>query len=235
MIYRNNRYLDKQQSNEQSFMISVSDIMVGMLFLFIIMIAYFTYKFRLEQQKRLSDVDPRGYVTSLIGAEIKRSMPDIRIDPSNGIITLPEELLFDIGSSVIKPSVVNKLRDISNKLETVIMCFVANQRVHQDCSKNPHGHEIETIFIEGHTDNRPMLKDGGNIKLSLDRALSVNAALVDSTPLENFKNKDNYSIFSFAAYADKRLLIKNNPSDARNRRVDLRIILTYKPSVALTR
>ena len=181
-----------------------------------------------EQEGRSGNLDPRGVVTAAIGEEIQKSLPTAKIDPASGVITLPEDLLFDVGSSVLKDSAEVKLIETSKKLGEVLKCFVANQRGNQDCKQNPYGHEIDTIFIEGHTDSRPMNTIGGNIKLSLDRAISVNSILVKGTSLASFKNKDSHPIFSYSAYAESRPLIKDNPTDGRNRRVDLRIVLTYR-------
>lgn len=214
---------------EQSYMGSAADLMIGLLFVFIIMVAFLALQRKKEQESSLLDRDPRGSVTDTIGKEIRKSLPTVIVDPNSGVISLPEELLFDIGSSELKESAIERLSGTSSKLENVLKCFVANQRQGANCNQlNSYGHEIETIFIEGHTDSLPMNRAGGNLKLSLDRAISVNNVLVKGTPLENFRNNASQPIFSYSAYADTRPQIREDPSDRRNRRVDLRIILTYK-------
>ena len=230
-MWRHSAYTDNSATVEveQSYLASAADLMIGLLFVFIIMVAFLAMQKKAEQENRQGQRDPRGVVTLAIGDEIKKSLPTVKVDPASGVITLPEELLFDIGSSVLKDSAVGQLSDTSKKLSEVLKCFVANQRLKLSCKQNPYGHEIETIFIEGHTDSRPMNRDGGNIKLSLDRAISVNNVLVLGTSLADFKNKDNHPIFSHSAYAESRPLIKEDPTDGRNRRVDLRIVLTYRP------
>ena len=217
---------------EHSYLASAADLMIGLLFVFIIMVAFLALQKKAEQEARAGDRDPRGSVTVAIGEEIRKTLPTVKVDPSSGVITLPEELLFDIGSSVLKESAAERLGETSIKLAEVLRCFVANQMARHACKQNPYGHEIETIFIEGHTDSRPMNRAGGNIKLSLDRAISVNAALVQGTPLSGFRNKNAHPVFSYSAYAESRPLIKEDPSDGRNRRVDLRIVLTYRPADA---
>lgn len=214
---------------EQSYLASAADLMIGLLFVFIIMVAFLALQKKAEEEARAGDRDPRGAVTVAIGEEIRKTLPSVKIDPTSGVITLPEDLLFDLGSSVLKNSAVEQLGTTSRKLSEVLRCFVSNQKSKQPCPVNPYGHEIETIFIEGHTDSIPMNRPGGNITLSLDRAISVNASLVQGTVLADFKNKDGHPIFSYSAYAESRPLIKENPADGRNRRVDLRIVLTYKP------
>lgn len=235
---------------EHSYLASAADLMIGLLFVFIIMVAFLALQIKTEQEarakaeqkslakagqeSRVGDRDPRGTVTNAIGEEIRKILPAAKVDPSSGVITLPEDLLFDLGSSVLKESAVKQLGETSKKLAEVLRCFVANQMPKLACNQNPYSHQIETIFIEGHTDNRPMNRLGGNIKLSLDRAISVNAALIQGTSLSEFKNENEHPIFSYSAYAESRPLIKEDPSDGRNRRVDLRIVLTYDPTDADT-
>ena len=92
------------------------------------------------------------------------------------------------------------------------------------------GIEIETVFIEGHTDSVPFASGGrDNFDLSLARARAVEQVMVLNGPLVDFKNKASQQVFSFSAYADKRPLPNTDPTDGVNRRVDLRIVLSYKP------
>ena len=232
---------------EQSYLASAADLMIGLLFVFIIMVAFLALQKQAEQEKIAHEkvaaqiasnkgkpnqvgADPRGAVTRAIGTEIEQSLHSIQISVESGVITLPEDLLFDLGSSELKSTAIERLSETSKKLSIVLKCFVANQRLGLNCPQNPLGHEIDTIFIEGHTDSRPMNRDGGNTKLSLDRAISVSNALMQGSGLSEYKNNQGHPIFSYSAYADKRPLIKNDPSDGRNRRVDLRIVLTYRPT-----
>lgn len=242
---------------DHSYMTSAADLMVGLLFVFIIMVAFLAVQIRTEAQARTvaetaareaearalavaraelknlpPNTDPRGIVTYLIGEKMKAVLPSITVNPSSGVITLPETLLFALGSSTLKVEARDQLRKTSAILIDVLRCYVANQRVGRACPMNPEGHEIETIFIEGHTDSIPMNRPGGNIKLSLDRAISVDDVLVQNTGLVNYKNLANQEIFSYSAYADKRPLIAADSTDARNRRVDLRIVLAYQATDA---
>ena len=225
---------------EEGFMASAADLMVGLLFIFIIMVAFLAHQRNTEAEAyaEAHDAikDPRGTVTGIIGNQIRISLgtETVRIDPSSGVISLPEDVLFDLGRSDLKPGAEDKLLDVANNLSAVLPCFVANQRMGKNCPDNPYGHEIETIFIEGHTDSRPMSREGGNTKLSLDRAISVSNALVKKTSLNDYKNDQNTALFSYSAYADSRPLKGFDPADGRNRRVDLRIILTYRANDSAT-
>ena len=219
---------------EHSYLGSAADLMVGLLFVFIIMVAFLALQDKSTKPDGKPPESPVDVVTSRIGMEIKKSLPGVEVNPSTGVITLPEGALFDLGSSILKESAVLELNDAAKRLTAVLKCYVSNQRAMLTCSQNPEGHEIDTIFIEGHTDSRPMNRDGGNIKLSLDRAISVNNALMQYGSLATFRNKLDQPIISYSAYADTRPLVKSDPSDGKNRRVDLRIVLAYKPPVVNT-
>lgn len=216
---------------EHSYLASAADLMVGLLFVFIIMVAFLALQNKSSKTDQKPPESPVVEVTKRIGMEIEKSLPGVTVNPSTGVITLPEGALFELGSSVLKDSAVIELNDAAKRLTDVLKCYVHNQRAMLSCKQNPEGHEIDTIFIEGHTDNRPMNRAGGNIKLSLDRAISVNNALIQAGTLAGFRNKLDQPIISYSAYADTRPLIKEDPADGRNRRVDLRIVLSYKPPV----
>lgn len=233
-----------EDEGEHSYLASSADLMVGLLFVFIIMVAFLALQNKVDEepppvapavvapvvQKPPPKINsPVDIVTSRIGLELSKSLPGVTVNPSTGVITLPEGALFDLGSSNLKDSAVVELNDASKRLSEVLKCYVSNQRKNLLCRQNPEGHEIDTIFIEGHTDSRPMNRPGGNIKLSLDRAISVNNALMQSGSLSQFRNQLDQPLISYSAYADTRPFVKEDPSDGRNRRVDLRIVLAYKP------
>jgi flagellar motor protein MotB len=90
--------------------------------------------------------------------------------------------------------------------------------------------------VEGHTDNRPLQRANGydNTNLSFDRARAVYRLLAeraDETRLQQLRNSNRQPLFSMSGYADSRLVADTDGADSKNRRVDLRIVLTYKKPV----
>lgn len=236
---------------EHSYLASSADLMIGLLFIFIIMVAFLALQRRNAQAEAEMTVaiaaaaaaaiatddvlDPRGYVTRKIGDSIRDAIPNIEVNPSSGVISLPEEVLFDRGSARLKPGGLEKLKQVSAKLAEVLPCFVASERRRHICPQNLRANEIETLFVEGHTDSVPMPTPGGNWQLSFNRARATADALIVGTPLDAFRNEKAQPIFSYSAYADTRTKPGIDPSDGRNRRVDLRFVLAYRPPEAITK
>lgn len=222
---------------EGGYLTSSSDLMVGVLFIFLILITALALQ-KQAQEKKTSDLikanaDPRGFITEYIGRAVKAVSADTTVDPKTGVISLPEKALFDLGSSRLLPQGKDDLLQIRQQLEQNLFCFVHSELAKRprDCTSiNPHGNTIETIFIEGHTDNIPFAAGtGDNYRLSLDRARTVEATLVQDSALKDMRNEAGQPIFSFSAYADSRPRPGVDPADPSNRRVDLRVVLTYRP------
>jgi flagellar motor protein MotB len=216
-------------------MASSSDLMVGVLFIFIIIIAVIALLKKQQDASIAATIkrigDPRGFVTERIGEEIKEVSAETVVDPVTGVISFPEKILFPLGRSSLSVEGVAALKKITEQLERNLPCFVANTYRESECKKvNPDRHTIETIFVEGHTDSIPFAAGAGdNFRLSLERARAVDAQLVQQSSLRELRNEAGQPIFSFSAYADSRPRSGLEPRDSRNRRVDLRVVLTYRP------
>lgn len=227
--YKHDSHLEGSES-DGGYLASTADLMIGLLFVFIILVVVLALEQRRQAIASKGLGDPRGMVTTQIGEDLKTVLPTVRIDAASGVISLPEDVLFEMGKAELGAKGKDALIDAVAELTKALPCYVANKRMDIQCPLNPAGHEIETIFVEGHTDNRPITRIGyDNTNLALDRARAVHAALVSGTVLAEYRNTLNQPLFSFSAYADTRPLLKIDPSDARNRRVDLKIVLTYRP------
>ena len=220
---------------EGGYLASASDLMIGLLFVFIILVVVLA----LEQQRQAAAAkdaiarksgDPRGDVTSSIGKKIRDQVKTVVVNPATGVLTLPEETLFSTGSAILNPDGITELDKVATILNDVLPCYVA--KTQGACKDNPGGHEIDTIFVEGHTDSRPLNRPNyDNTNLSFDRARAVYRLLIergDGSSLGQLRNSNKQPLFSMSGYADTRLAIDTDGEDSRNRRVDLRIVLTYK-------
>jgi len=225
-----------QAEVDGGYMASASDLMIGLLFVFIILVVVLA----LEQQRQAAEikeskkgkfVPPIVGVTESIGKRIKSQVPTIEVHPATGVLTLPEDMLFSTGKSELNPQGVEALRKIADQLAVVLPCYVASSK--KECTDNPGKHEIDTIFVEGHTDSQPLARPNyDNFNLSFDRARAVYSLLLDGNQadaLKSFQNANSQPLFSMSGYSDKRWAPgASSGFDAKNRRVDLRIVLTYK-------
>jgi chemotaxis protein MotB len=223
---------DAEGSSEGGgYIASTADLMIGLLFIFIILVVILALRAEAQDSSSDSEVspsDPRRVLMTALGSGLTGLHPGIRIDPETGVISLPEEILFSSGSSVLTPAGKDFLQRTANDFGILLRCFVSNQRRRLACNNNPENHEVETIFIEGHTDSVPFAsgtKD--NVDLSLERARAVERILVSDT-LKTFRNRADQPIYSLSAYGDARPIKGKISTDAANRRVDLRFVMQYR-------
>ena len=86
---------------------------------------------------------------------------------------------------------------------------------------------VETIFIEGHTDNVPIVTEifPSNWELSTKRAINTWLTMSGTSPkLTTLLNDKGEMIFSVSGYAETRPISENATEDGRreNRRIDIR-------------
>lgn len=152
------------------------------------------------------------------------------IDPASGVITLPADTLFPKGLAELNTGGVEVLGRAKEALNGILPCYIYSERKNRiNCPANPNEVEIETIFIEGHTDSTPLQRGiYTNWHLGLDRAHAVYDVLTVG-PMQNFKNERSLDVVGISSYADKRPNKDEPTDDAKNRRVELRFVLAFKP------
>lgn len=145
---------------------------------------------------------------------------EVVLDPENGIVRLPEALLFDTGEAVLQPRGVRALRELAAVLALTLPCYSrapASQQI--DCPIRPKP-LLEAVLVEGHTDDRPIHTSQypSNWQLSGARAAAVVQRLVHSGVAPRRT--------SLSGYASQHPVTTNATAfgRARNRRVE--IILT---------
>lgn len=192
--------------------------MSGLLAIFILVLAYFILNFsQATAQLTQNDIN-RAELLHLIQRELEKEGVKVTVDEQHGILRISEGVLFDLGQADIKSEgqvVIQKLGNIlGNTLET-----------------EQFKGKVETIFIEGHTDNIP-INTGifpSNWELSVKRAINTWLTMSNSNPkLTTLLNNKNELIFSVSGYAETRP-IKGNNTDAErqeNRRIDIRFSMS---------
>jgi flagellar motor protein MotB len=220
---------DREEVEEAGYLASASDLMVGLLFVFIIMVVILSQ--RVEDAKvGTKKADPLESAVRTIGKKIQQSGVPVVIDPASGVITLPADTLFPKGLAELNSGGIEVLGRAKVALNSILPCYIYSERKNRsNCPSNPNEVEIETIFIEGHTDSTPLQRGiYTNWHLGLDRARAVYDVLTVGS-MQEFKNERSLDVVGISSYADKRPNKDDPKDDAKNRRVELRFVLSFKP------
>ena len=235
VMLRKNNFADNQfEQKSDAFNLSISDLMAGILAIFILALSYFILNFGQANAQLTQNAEKREKLLQEIKNEMKKQHNiNVTVLEKEGILRLPDGILFEKGE--IEPNedgkrVIVKLREILYKTLT----------------SEKYKDAIETIFIEGHTDNTPVSDSNpeykNNWELSAKRAIATwtllgelketedenikkeNKTEKNKKTLANLENKNGEKIFSCSGYADTRRIKDNDTEDNKrsNRRIDLR-------------
>lgn len=269
---------------EGNYLVSVSDLMVGMLFVFIIILMAFALNFRIaqddattiqshlarerdevgremrrlamerdqlavERDRLAAERDELGAVTDYLlrNDQIRNDMlaavqsllrereVEVSLDPENGILRLPESLLFDSARAVLRPEGARALRELAAVLARSLPCYSRAPPVQQaDCplAAKPL---LEAVLVEGHTDTVPINTSefADNWQLASARAINTYKALLGyESSLAQLKNARGEDLLGVSAYEAHRPVAPEATTDGQrlNRRIDLRFLIAA-PSV----
>ena len=236
--------------DSSSYLVTVSDIMSGLLFVFIITLMAFVINFqheiekaheqliKLEQEKNhLAEISEqltnaqkiRGILLKEIKKRLKKHNIDVEININHGVLRLTEDAIrFTSGSANLANVYQKKLAILAKVLAEILPCFSTSPKPKQTCNPNYHG-KLDAVFIEGHTDNVPISGASDNWELSAQRAINTYRLLIKVEPvLLQIKNTLVEPLFSVTGYGEDRPLTehKNPTNDPKNRRIELRFIMT---------
>lgn len=220
---------------EEGYFVSMTDMMVGLLFIFILILMYFALQFHNRVEAIGSAEKTRKEIVNAIKEKLEEKGIKVEVDPENGILRLSDQSLhFNTGSPEVDPKDREVIPVLASALQQVLPCY-ANSKLstaQNDCAPTPH--YLEAVFIEGHTDN-DAFKGGAydNWELSTERAVNTYKQIIQAQPaLNDIQNGEGQHLLSVSGYADKRP-IQDNDSDAHkrgNRRIDLRFIMVTPKS-----
>ena len=209
---------EKQHIYEDAFSLSISDLMAGLMSIFILTVCYFILNFsQVTSQLTQNDI-MRAELLESIHEELEKNGVKVLVDEEHGILRIPEGVMFDVGKADIKPE---------GKMTIVKLSQALDKTLNSDKFKG----SVETVFIEGHTDNVP-INNGifpSNWDLSTKRAINTWLLMGSTTPgLQQLKNKKDQMIFSCSGYTDTRPIADNKDANGRmeNRRIDVRFSMS---------
>jgi flagellar motor protein MotB len=221
-----------EEADEESYFVSMADMMVGLVFIFIVLLLYFALQFR-QSNARLTDATE---TRTVLLRQLDRQLLDrglaVSIDTRSGVLRLPEDVLFDRGAAELNPRGHAAAAILGDVLARALACY-SYPRPQAGCGPGAHG--LDAVFVEGHTDRdalsgRGMVRD--NLDLSVARATNTYRALLADAPrLDTMRNgpaPSGQPILSVAGYgADRPIDLGDSPAaKARNRRIDLRFLMS---------
>jgi len=216
---------------ENPYWMSFSDIMSGLLVIFILASVILILQLMLKQQEFDEEVEllrraEKVRETILVQAadELQRRGIRVQLNENKTLLRIPNYLLgFDSGSDEIKPEYQDTAYQIGDVLQSLIAI-------------DDRADYLDTVFVEGHTDSRPFQRrpcgEKGNWCLSSFRAISLwlywDSALPEGQRLSDMSNKAGDPLFSVSGYAASRPVVEDELSEedlSRNRRIDIRFTI----------
>jgi flagellar motor protein MotB len=224
-----------QEEKRESYYVSITDMLIGLLFLFIIMLMYFALQLSTTRQDLVTSDQTRSELLNKVAAYLRERDVEAEVDLSAGVLRLPDEILFDKGRDEPKVAGVSALSILADALAINLPCYIYEIAPRPSiCGTQPH--HIEAIFIEGHTDSDAIAPNGrlrDNWDLSAARASNTYRILTGRRPnLAGFLSDEPSTgaarqVFSVAGYADQRPVAQGVDEIAKekNRRIDVRFVM----------
>lgn len=219
-MMRRKQIQGNQEIDGSAFTTSLSDLMAGLLGIFILALCFFMMNFQNVTSKYTGNLQLREQMLKTVERDMQEQGVQVYIDTKQGVLRIPESVLFESGEATIKPEGFDAIQKLSLALNNML-------------NKKEYKEAIETIFIEGHTDNVPIENEffHSNWELSTQRAINTwNLMRADVKPLEQAVNINNDPIFSCSGYAETRpvkngLDINSEEGRRANRRIDIRFVM----------
>jgi chemotaxis protein MotB len=159
------RHFSGHAEEEEGYFVSMTDMLVGLLFIFIIMLMFFAMRFQ-EAAKQQNDVTQkkdsmiekltdsertRATILQNIGQFLQSRGINVVILKDEGVLRLPEDILFSKANWELNTKGVEAVKTLANALDQVLPCYTIGTQSKEDgCPKL--NSKIEAIFIEGHAD-----------------------------------------------------------------------------------
>jgi chemotaxis protein MotB len=234
---------------------SMTDLMLGLLFIFIIMLMAFALNLREAEQKMasatrdLTEADlARREMLRDVEKVLQGRLP-VTVDEENGTLQLGDDVLFPKGSADSYPDALPKLRMLGHALDLVLPCYAVpanpipatpipgDDRPLDQCTDKRKG-RLEAVYIEGHTDATPIhtARFPSNWDLSAARASETFNRLVDSYPgLGQLRNDRKERLIGVSGYGEYRPVDESGSEEGmkKNRRIELRFIMVSPGSPEL--
>lgn len=221
-------------AEEENYFVSMTDLMVGLVFVFIILLMYFALQFQDVTEELTGANKTRTEILEQLQRKLKEQGVPVIIDSENGVLRLPDSVLFDSAQSALKPQGRANVEHLASALMEILPCY--SDGVQRSAKCPPSKHKLESVYIEGHTDSDRFSGNGGlkdNWDLSVVRATNTYRTLIEyQSGLSNLcapKQNRCEPILSVSGYGPQRPVPDGKGTEEerkqQNRRIDLRLIM----------
>lgn len=247
---------------DENYFISMTDMMVGVLFIFIILLMVFAMNLRqvtdtsqetIEQLRTVAKTAEKvKQEVQALQAKVSSEIDAVRSAAAVKVQLLTElqetlekaglKVSVDVDNGVLRlnEDAINFASDRSDLIGAAAEKVQRLAAVLADTLPKylPGGEDrpayLETVFIEGHTDRSGSPQR--NWTLSTERAVNTFWALITAQPmLVNLSNRQKQPVLSAAGYAASRPIPGIDPSLLdRQRRIDLRFVMDTDNAGRLT-
>lgn len=220
----------------ESYFMSMTDMMVGLVLIFIILLAYFALNLQSKTEELTGANQTRAEILNELRKSLKNKGLPVEINTKTGVLRLPDEVLFDKGRWELSNEGQKAISKVARAMVEVLPCYTTSNL----CKKKRSKHMIDAVFVEGHTDSDAMYGGMNNYGLSVRRAETTFSKLQLNQPaLRGFLNKPagepgSAPVLGLSGYGPDRPIEQGDSEGAkkRNRRIDLRFLMTA-PSAGL--
>lgn len=222
-----------QDNEEESAFVSMTDLTVSFLFIVMLLMAFFAAQYADKTPDPLEDYLTRAAETRLavlraLRDGIQAQFPNLMVEISmqGDALHFRGEGLFERNESALRPRPQRIVEAVARTLHDVLPCYTLGPAAAWRADCNPHFAVIEAVQIEGHTDTEGV--EMGNLMLSTARAnVTFGAMIAEQGALTDHLNTRSQPVLSVAGYGWMRPVAPNDTVEgrARNRRIDLRIIM----------
>ncbi len=211
------RRLNTEDSQENIFWVTMSDLLLGLAIIFIVL---FVLAMTGYSQSRAEEQKVKAEVAADLAKELKSKNIEAQVDPMTGNVKLSDLQLFQLGSYELS-------QEGRNFLDKFIPVYV------NALFDNPKiSEKLENVIIQGHTDSQTFAginsKDEQfvrNMELSTQRANEV-AKYIFYTPYNKKYSENLHKLLIVEGKSYSEPVMINGKEDfAKSRRVELKLVV----------
>ena len=207
----------EEQQEANIFWITMTDLMTGLVLVFIVM---FFYAFVQNNIEKFHQDIAKENASKALQESLKDKNIEATIDPISGVVKISDLELFDINSY--------KLSEKGKKyLDSFAPAYLNSIFSNEYLNKN-----IDKIIIQGHTDSQTFVgkysKDEQymkNMELSLNRAYTVANYMTNTPYNKNNGDKLRKMIIVEGASFSNPIITNGKEDYAKSRRVELKLVM----------